>query len=156
MPTIFVNFHSIAFSMNVVSFHKNIVYTAKRIVLRVDAWNWKCIWVHHSEPAVYAANYRKTSLPKFDFNKVACFSEHLFLTLSWRRLLSYRNQPIDLQNKSMDCFLYDNGLRHERVQNHSRRLVLTIALIQKQPFPDVLQNKYSKKLRNIHRKTPVS
>ena len=30
------------------------------------------------------------------------------LTLSWRRPLSYRNQ-------SMDWFLYDNGLRHERV-----------------------------------------
>ena len=37
------------------------------------------------------------------------------LTLSWRRLLSYRNQSIDLLCKSMDWFLYDNGLRHERV-----------------------------------------
>ena len=36
------------------------------------------------------------------------------LTLSWRRSLSYRNQFIDLQNKSMDWFLYDIGLRHER------------------------------------------
>ena len=30
--------------------------------------------------------------------------------------LSYRSQPIDLQSKSMDWFLYDNGLRHERVK----------------------------------------
>ena len=37
------------------------------------------------------------------------------LTLSWRRPLSYTNQFIDLQSKSMDWFLYDNGLRHERV-----------------------------------------
>ena len=29
----------------------------------------------------------------------------LYLTLSWRRL-----------DKSMDCFLHDNGLRHERVK----------------------------------------
>ena len=29
---------------------------------------------------------------------------------------SYRNQSIDLQSKSMDWFLYDNGLRHERVK----------------------------------------
>ena len=36
-------------------------------------------------------------------------------TLSWRRPLSYRNQSIDLRSKSMDWFLYDNGLRHERV-----------------------------------------
>ena len=39
----------------------------------------------------------------------------LYLTLSWRRSLSYRNQSIDLQSKSVDWFLYDNGLRHERV-----------------------------------------
>ena len=38
------------------------------------------------------------------------------LTFSWRRPLSYRNQPINLQSKSMDWFLYDNGLRHERVK----------------------------------------
>ena len=37
------------------------------------------------------------------------------LTLSRRRPLSYRNQSTDLQSKSMDWFLYDRGLRHERV-----------------------------------------
>ena len=30
--------------------------------------------------------------------------------------LSYRNQSIDLLRKSMDWFLYDNDLRHERVE----------------------------------------
>ena len=39
----------------------------------------------------------------------------LLLTLSWRRPLSYRNQSSDLGSKSMDWFLYDSGLRHERV-----------------------------------------
>ena len=39
------------------------------------------------------------------FNPFFLFS----LTLS-------RNQSIDLQSKSMDWFLYDNGLRHERVK----------------------------------------
>ena len=38
------------------------------------------------------------------------------LTLSSRRPLSYRNQSINLQSKSMDWFLYGNGLRHERVK----------------------------------------
>ena len=37
------------------------------------------------------------------------------LTLSWWRPLSYRNQSINLQSKSVDWFLYDNGFRHERV-----------------------------------------
>ena len=39
------------------------------------------------------------------------------LTLSWRRPLSYRNQSIDLLHKSMDWFLYDNGLSHERFKS---------------------------------------
>ena len=40
----------------------------------------------------------------------------IWLTLSWRRPLSYRNQSIDLLCKSVDWFLYDNGLRHEKVK----------------------------------------
>ena len=41
------------------------------------------------------------------------------LTPSWRGPLSYRNQSIDLQSKSMDWFLYDNSLCHERVKRMS-------------------------------------
>ena len=33
--------------------------------------------------------------------------------------LSYRNQSIDLLRKSMDWFLYDNGLHYERVKRSS-------------------------------------
>ena len=39
-----------------------------------------------------------------------------FLTFSWRRPLPYRTQSIDLLHKSMDWFLCNNGLRHERVK----------------------------------------
>ena len=39
------------------------------------------------------------------------------LSLSWRRSLSYRNQSIDLLCKSMDWFLYNRDLHHERVKN---------------------------------------
>ena len=38
------------------------------------------------------------------------------LTLSWRMSLSYTNQSIDLQSKSMGWFLYDRDLRHESVK----------------------------------------
>ena len=45
------------------------------------------------------------------------FMQNLFnLTLSRRRPLLYRNQSIDLDSKSMDWFLYDNSLRHEKVK----------------------------------------
>ena len=42
------------------------------------------------------------------------------LTHSWRRPLSCRNQSIDLQSKSIDWFLYDNGLRHQRVKGATK------------------------------------
>ena len=38
------------------------------------------------------------------------------LTLSWRRQISYRKQSIDFLCKSMDWFLYEDGLRHKRVK----------------------------------------
>ena len=40
------------------------------------------------------------------------------LTFSWWRSLSYRNQSIDFFRKSVDWFLYDNGLRHESFNRH--------------------------------------
>ena len=49
-----------------------------------------------------------------------------YLTLSWRRLLPYRNQSIDLLCKSMDWFLYDKGLPHERVKTLSNIHDITI------------------------------
>ena len=56
----------------------------------------------------------QTSIYSFFF----IFAEisQMLLTLSRRRPLSYRNQSIDLLRKSMDWFLYDNGLRLERVK----------------------------------------
>ena len=44
-------------------------------------------------------------------------SRTICLTLSWRRPISYRNQSTDLRSKSMDWFLYDNGLSHDRVKS---------------------------------------
>ena len=38
------------------------------------------------------------------------------LTLSWGRFLLHRNQSIDMLSKSLDWFLYDRDLRHERVK----------------------------------------
>ena len=49
------------------------------------------------------------------FKKISNRS-HRTLTPSWWRPLSYTNQSIDLRSKLMDWFLYDNGLRHERVK----------------------------------------
>ena len=42
-------------------------------------------------------------------------------TLSLQSSLSYRNQSIDLQSKTLDWFLYDRDLRHERVNMKESR-----------------------------------
>ena len=57
----------------------------------------------------------KVSKWKVYFTKITSL---VWLTLSWWRQLSCRNQSIDLRSKSMDWFLYNNGLRHERVKEN--------------------------------------
>ena len=60
----------------------------------------------------------QTSRSYGQIKKIALqISYRMYLTLSWGRPLSYRNQFIDLLHKSMDWFLYDSGLRHERVNS---------------------------------------
>ena len=51
------------------------------------------------------------------------FTKKFALTLSRRRPLSYRNQSIDLQSKWMDWFLYDKGLRLQRVNHRATPLI---------------------------------
>ena len=66
----------------------------------------------HSLETAVSTFYRRTKA-KFQFLQSVW---KLRLTLSWQRPLSYRNQSIDLLRKSMDWFLYDNGLSHEKVK----------------------------------------
>ena len=62
--------------------------------------------------------------PKGHFLQVRKYNETTTsiscLTHSWRGLLLYRNQSVDLHSKSMDWFLYDNGLRHETVNKNQQ------------------------------------
>ena len=58
----------------------------------------------------------KTNFTFTHFQNITLSKSKVYLTLSWRRPLSYRNQSFDLLCKSIDWFLYDNGLRHERVK----------------------------------------
>ena len=62
------------------------------------------------------------------------------LTLSWRKPLSYRNQSIYLLRKSMDWFLYDNGLRHERVKDTFFWRTSSMAV---SPFLTLIRSNYS-------------
>ena len=66
----------------------------------------------------------KSSLNQCDWLLLYQIYFHIFyftplsLTVSWRRSLSYRKQFNDLLSKSMDWFLYDKGLCHERVKQN--------------------------------------
>ena len=62
------------------------------------------------------------------------------ITFWWRRSQSYRNQYIDLLCKSMDRFLYDRDLRHERVNYCVHRLTFILNFPVKHEAPPVLKN----------------
>ena len=66
----------------------------------------------------FTASYSFTA---FSYTLILKFniSMKIILTLSWRMSLSHRNKTIDLFCKSMDWFLYDRGLRPERVKQIS-------------------------------------
>ena len=51
------------------------------------------------------------------------------LTLSWRRPYSYRNQSTDSLRNSMDWFLYDDSLRHERVKSLNQVVISHLYII---------------------------
>ena len=71
---------------------------------------WWIFWLHFLRP--------RYLLDLLYLNKAYITCSVIFLlTHSWWRALSYRNQSIDLRSRSMDWFLYDNGLRHERVKD---------------------------------------
>ena len=53
------------------------------------------------------------------------------LTLSWRRPLSYSNY---LLRKSMDWFLYDNGLRQEMIKSKGSLILTELTRIVNQVF----------------------
>ena len=82
-------------------------FSRKRASLAV----WKKNWLKHVQTII-------TSLTLVR-NGIKYLQSRMWwtLALSWRRPL-YRNQSIDLASKSLDWFLYDNGLRHERVKEN--------------------------------------
>ena len=97
--------------------------------------------LHHRTIKVVYNEYDKSYEKLLEMNKSAsihqrhlqCLAMEVYkslmhLTPSWWRLLSYRNHSIDLRSKSMDRFLYDNDLRHERVKTYNlRRLWIAFA-----------------------------
>ena len=91
-------------------------------VSRLKAWNLskKRLW-RRCFPESFAKFLRTPFLQDTTFQLYLSFAKLLFqnvcLTISWRRPLSYGNQSIDLLCKSMNWFLYDNGLRHKRVNS---------------------------------------
>ena len=92
-------------------------YSNRQVVL------WKLLIIyffleHFLSTVVTRFNYLKLIICYIYVNnrRHALSLDFDYLTVSWRRPLSYRNQSINLLRKSMDWFPYGNGLRHERVK----------------------------------------
>ena len=74
-------------------------------------------------------------LQKLFYIKKASVIKKVYLTLSLRWSLSYRNYSIDSLFKLMDWFLYDRDLRHDRIKAYPFQA--NIPLLSHQRFPDV-------------------
>ena len=95
------------------SFCQIVLLSEQRLAYRITNFSRLTYWIYWDykgeiEKHIYIFIFEGR------FAQEICFLREL--TLSWRRPLSYRNQSIDLQSKSMDWFLYDNDFRHERVK----------------------------------------
>ena len=107
-------------------------YTAW-VSLRIQSEYWKIrtrnnsVFGHFSRSDIYCLGELKFDwlMMKYSFLFTWWFNlnfitviwqKQVNLTFSWRRPLSYRNQSIDFLCKSIDWFLNDNGLRHEKVK----------------------------------------
>ena len=77
---------------------------------------WSLSKIFYLKIIILFVNQTKCSLIFLDLWISRKIDRCIISTLSWRMPLSYRNQSIDLPPKSIDWFLYDNGLRHERVK----------------------------------------
>ena len=64
------------------------------------------------------------------------------LTLLWRRSLSNRNQTFDFWSKSVDWFLYDRDLHHERVNALLLACIHRDILIDYNKIIDIYASKY--------------
>ena len=73
------------------------------------------------------------------------------LTLSWRRPLSYRNQSL---RKSMDWFLYDHGLHHEKV-NGKLHFLCSVGVL-RESCSENMQQIYRKLLKICSKVSQVS
>ena len=73
------------------------------------------------------------------------------LTLSWRRPLSYRNQSL---RKSMDWFLYDQGLHHEKV-NGKLHFLCSVGVL-RESCSENMQQIYRKLLKICSKVSQVS
>ena len=80
-------------------FYSTLTHTYNSVIRKPSKTNWNCA---RESKVCFALKVMKIKN----------------LTLSWRRPISYRNQSTDLLRKSMDSFLYDIGLRHERVNQN--------------------------------------
>ena len=78
---------------------------------------WEVICAVHRRVGVFQIAFWFLEYLQYFFERIP-LKDHL--PLSRRRMLLYRNHSIDLRSKSMDWFLYDNGLRLKRIKSFGK------------------------------------
>ena len=98
---------------------------AKNIAKNIPQWGFSLshIFPHKSKIVDSVLSYKgkygqRKPLYWHILRKIRLFNILPHLTLSWWRILSYRNQSIDMQSKSVGWLLYVRDLCHETVNKN--------------------------------------
>ena len=83
-------------------------------------------------------------------NRLGAWWMKSVLKLSWRKSLLCRIQSMDLQSKSMDWFLYDRNLRHERVNALLLACICGDIFLDYEKIIDIYASKYHRRMLLIN------
>ena len=128
-----------------------------------SGWNWQkgckqisslftCCPVNHEYSWKKSQVEKKKQIMLYNMQEqiLSVWWMNSVLNLSWRRSLLYRNQSIDLQNKSMDWFLYDRNFRLERVNALLLECIHWDIFLDYDKIVDIYASKYQKRMLLIN------
>ena len=107
------------------NFQKNMSLEFQEMAWNADSqvfwekdWANQIIYSTNQQPIAHLNSRKERKWFSPSSMKLSFFAEIFILYFfnSWRKSPSYRNQSIDFLCKSVDWFLYDRDLRHERVK----------------------------------------
>ena len=103
--------------------YRNIIFSLNRLKFTLKL----CLFCFQNFET-FAVNYKTTNC-KITTSRCLRQKTAICSTVSFnsfmKKVVSYKNQSIDMLSKLMDCFVYDRNLCHERVKGMNYRVIIT-------------------------------